>query len=204
MNLFIGIDPSINSTGICIEIFDGDNLIFEHFYIIRGHKLTKKEKNASEEYKDNFTYIIYEHSDTRVDDNHLSELFKTYNIISIKRSILDILIDLKEQFDIQIMTIVQEGISYGSTLRTKSVFDLAGLNYVIRDGIIEFDIDCEINYIIAPPSEIKKFATGKGNANKEMMLLLFNSIYDFGDIKQDDIADAYFMCKYGIDLTHKT
>lgn len=42
MNVFIGIDPSINSTGMTIRTDTG----FCRFFIIKGDKLTKKEKNA--------------------------------------------------------------------------------------------------------------------------------------------------------------
>jgi len=59
---------------------------------------------------------------------------------------------------------------------------------------------------LIPPSIIKKYATGKGNANKELMYEAF-----YNETKVDlqnilncsitnpltDIVDAYFICKYG-------
>ena len=58
------------------------------------------------------------------------------------------------------------------------------------------------------PSEVKKFATGKGNANKEKMYEAFiaEHKYNIKDIlAQDtldspvtDIIDAYYICKAGI------
>ena len=45
--------------------------------------------------------------------------------------------------------------------------------------------------------EIKKFATGNGNANKELLLECFKATYpDFAIPKMDDIADTYFIAKY--------
>ena len=61
------------------------------------------------------------------------------------------------------------------------------------------------DYNLIAPSVIKKFATGKGNANKEMMVGAFEKdtgvnlelLFD-SSIKSPitDIADAYFICKY--------
>ena len=61
------------------------------------------------------------------------------------------------------------------------------------------------DYTLLPPSVIKKFATDKGNANKELMLDAFEKdtaanlakIFDTTSKSPvSDIADAYFICKY--------
>ena len=44
MNIFVGIDPSINSTGVCIlENDDNKEHVNYKFYIIKNNKITKKE-----------------------------------------------------------------------------------------------------------------------------------------------------------------
>ena len=59
-----------------------------------------------------------------------------------------------------------------------------------------------------PPTVIKKFATGKGNSNKEQMQLVFeqeNSIRLKEELNMtekqwnpsSDLIDAYYICKYG-------
>ena len=65
----------------------------------------------------------------------------------------------------------------------------------------------ELPFIVPPPSVIKKFATGKGNANKEAMEAAFVAETSF-DVRKaigqsentfnpsSDIIDAYYMCKY--------
>ena len=79
------------------------------------------------------------------------------------------------------------------------MFDLAGLNYLLRNTFINSNI-CNY-FIIAAPSEIKKFATGKGNASKEMMVSMFSCIFpDLQLPKIDDICDAYFMANYASKL----
>jgi len=67
-----------------------------------------------------------------------------------------------------------------------------------------------IPYITVPPTVLKKFATGKGNANKELMQEAF--MLETGwDIKallgqtekqwnpSSDIIDAYYLVRYGIE-----
>jgi Holliday junction resolvasome RuvABC endonuclease subunit len=90
--------------------------------------------------------------------------------------------------------VLQEGISYGSSIRTKSIFDLAGLNYLLRNAFIQ---NKNVIFTIATPSEIKKFTTGSGNCKKEQMVELFKITHtDFELPKLDDISDAYWMAKY--------
>ena len=56
--LYVGIDPSINSTGITIAIYENDVEVEIKFYIIKNGKLTKRESAANDSI-DNFEYIIY-------------------------------------------------------------------------------------------------------------------------------------------------
>ena len=62
----------------------------------------------------------------------------------------------------------------------------------------------DYHYNLLAPAQVKKFATGKGNANKELMLEAFEK--DTGaNLKKfecnftspvSDIADSYFICKF--------
>ena len=195
MKIYIGIDPSINSTGVCIQkINDNNKEEAPIFFIIKPNKLTKKEQKINIE---NFNYIIYNKEDLskyKSKKSHLFEYYKTLNIIDIANKLYDIIKDFIDDST----TVVMEGISYGSSLRTKSIFDLAGLNYLIREKLIRNNI----NLNICPPAEIKKFASGKGNANKDILIEAFLVMFpQFTAIdKIDDIVDAYFMCKYAFTL----
>ena len=92
-----------------------------------------------------------------------------------------------------------EDYSYGSTGRVFHIAENLGLlKYKLK-------MECDWDYTLLPPSVIKKFATDKGNANKELMLESFEK--DTGvnlevlfDTKSkspiSDVADAYFICKY--------
>lgn len=200
MKLCIGIDPSMNSTGLCIQSYNDDGIkIYEKFYIIKPDKLSKKEQKAQEE-NDNFEYVIYPKYDlTKYKEiNHLHEYYKTINMSNLVETIYNKIVDEMQRymFDDNLESfIVIEGISYGSSIRTKSVFDLAGLNYLIRYKLIK--VFEHSKFTIVPPSELKKFITGKGNANKETIVNLFSLLYPNLSLpKIDDIADAFFMANY--------
>ena len=172
MKFFVGIDPSINSTGITILVYDDNVLLDEYFFIIKPNKLTKKEENIS---IDNFQYITYPKIDTNAYkeiDEHFGEYYKTKNIIAIADSIANIISKYTTCDDD--VFISMEGISYGSSLKTKSIYDLSGLNYLIRYMIIK---NGHMNLLICPPKEIKKFASGKGNSNKDILVSSFLMLY---------------------------
>lgn len=197
--MYVGIDPSINSTGVCITLVDDFGCkVNDKFYVIKSNKLTKRE---SEEELNNINLFCYEtyikHEPNNKDDNHEVEFKKTHSFINIVSSIYSIIKKEAARNEVDRICICQEGISYGSTVRTKSVFDLAGLNFMIRNKLISY----ASNYIIATPAEIKKFATGKGNANKDLVILNFRTYYDESALsvkKIDDIADAFFMAQLAL------
>ena len=199
--LYVGIDPSINSTGITIARYENDVEVEIKFYIIKNGKLTKRESAANDSI-DNFEYIIYNKIDLTQfkDDNHVFEYYKTKNMVEVVNTIYDLILNEVKKYT-SAVNVVIEGISYGSSIRTKSIFDLAGLNYMIRYKLITSDIQ-HLNLSIATPSNIKKYATGKGNANKESIMTIFKYIFpEMQNIpKLDDIADSYFMAMFSRDI----
>lgn len=197
IEIFVGIDPSLNSTGLCLEFYEDNKKIKDMFYIIKPNKLTKKEQ-AAQDTLINFDYVLYNKIDLDIykDNNLFSEYWKTVNMISIVKKIKECIYDNIQGRKSYKLYIVQEGISYGSSARTKSVFDLAGLNYMIRNEFIEKE---NITFFIAPPTHIKKFATGIGNCKKELVIELFKNVQkELAETlpKVDDIADAYYMSKF--------
>lgn len=197
MEIFVGIDPSLNSTGICILFYEDNVFVKDMYYIVKPNKLTKKEQKVQDTLI-NFDYALYDKIDLDIykDNNLFLEYWKTINMISIVKKIKECIYDNIQGRHDYVLYIVQEGISYGSSIRTKSVFDLAGLNYMIRNEFINKE---EIRFFISPPTHIKKFATGIGNCKKELIIELFKGINpELSNRlpKVDDIADAYFMAKY--------
>ena len=211
MNYFIGIDPSINSTGLCIQKYDGDEKVSEYFVIVKpadnkkdeSKWLSKKEQHAEESIY-SLQYCFYTHYDISKenDDAHQSEYAKSQNLISCAKTIKEIVRRYTND-NAENIYIVIEGISYGSVKRTKSIFDLAGLNYLIREKFII--PDSRYVFTIVTPSEIKKFASGNGNCNKDIMVSLFTTIHPSYQIvpKLDDISDAFFMSNYAKEIYEK-
>lgn len=194
-DIYVGIDPSINSTGVTVLTYEDEVLIGEKFYIIKPDKLTKKEAAAEEKNAAIFEYVLYEklvNTDEK-DNNSLTELCKTKNFMAIIWHVKDILLKCRLKYPNSSIHVCQEGISYGSTTKTRAVFDLAGLNFMLRYVVVKMGEEL----IIGTPGEIKKFASGNGNCKKEVMIGLFSAIHKDLDIpKLDDIADSYWMAKY--------
>ena len=101
--------------------------------------------------------------------------------------------------------VVLEDYSFGSKGR---VFHIAE-----NTGILKWKLwNSELEYHVVPPTVIKKFATGKGNANKEMMYESFLeetnvNLNESLEIKSEkignpvsDIVDSYYICKLALDL----
>ena len=197
MNVFIGIDPSINSTGMTIRTDTG----FCRFFIIKGDKLTKKEKNAQSNNSEIFEYCLYQKENVKDTNNaHERELAKAHNLSTIADTIYNIIEELLQQFrktsTIDSVTICMEGISYGS-IHSAAVRDLAGLNYLIRDRLHHHTVVGTL--LVTPPAEVKRFYTGSGNANKQLMISTFKGSFpDFDLPKIDDVCDSEGMAKYAM------
>ena len=200
--LYVGIDPSINSTGVTINIWENNSLFTEVFYIIKGNKLTKKEQKVTED--DDLNKVIYS-TDEKIDikdahDSHELELIKTKNLLNIVNVISHIITVYSKHCDY--IYVGMEGLSYGSSVRTRSIYELAGLNYLIRNELMTKHM-CKL-YIL-PPTEVKKFATGIGNCSKDAVINVFSSIFPnlLKIPKIDDIADSWFICNYVRDIITK-
>lgn len=100
-------------------------------------------------------------------------------------------------FDNRVQKVILEDYSFGSTGR---VFHIAENVGVLKLKLLENGF----RYETVPPTVIKKFATGKGNSNKEAMLEAWKKEPGTFDLIQEsgnpasDIVDSYFLCKYGV------
>ena len=248
IDIFIGIDPSLNSTGITIMSNCGqNNYIYNRMFVVKP-KLTRKEIKILDEYnKYNIIYklnepskdfyfnaLTYDHEDANYynkepnKDSHKFELLKTTNLINItnkieeiiKNSILDIIYLYKRMFNILnnkehsyniICHTCIETNSFNSRQHSVSLVELCGLNFLIRNMILNIQWNVRKLHVIidssdlicATPTEIKKFATYRGDADKELMMICFkllqpNIINELDGFKLDDVADSYFMCLYAI------
>ena len=92
-----------------------------------------------------------------------------------------------------------EGMSYGSTGAV--VFESGGLSHMFRSLFL----DKGIPFIIAPPTVIKKFWTGKGNADKLLMVqtaelkgveIPFTERLNKETHLNNNVVDAHAMCEF--------
>ena len=197
MELYIGVDPSENSTGICMTWYENGEYVAEAYRLVVW-KVTPKMRRGEAQVTasgTDFAYILYDRTDPAdyTGNSHWYEHYKTLNLLCVTECVKSVIADAASG-DVSAVHVCQEGISYGSASHTRSVFDLAGLNYLLRGMVYGMDW----NMTIATPGEIKKFATGKGNAAKDSMEAVFRPGHPWCTSlpKYDDLADAYYMALY--------
>lgn len=171
----VGIDLSINSTGITIL-----HPKYIEYHIITD-KLTKKQSTC-----DYITYHVYQKETVSEGEDYVAkERLKTSNIIRIVQIIESIICDKR----LKIISLGIEGVAFGAS---GDVVGLSGLNYMVRYMLSLHNIP----YTIISPMQLKKFATGNGSAEKDIMIDAFMKCTKFQNtlgVKIDDIADAYFL-----------
>jgi len=129
------------------------------------------------------------------------ETFPEYTTQSERyNNIASWIVDISKQFRVQSVFI--EDYSFGSVGR---VFAIAENGGVVKHQLWKNHVE----YKTIPPTVIKKFATGKGNADKQKMQECFIAETQL-DIKQvlsitenqwnpsSDLIDAFYICKYGV------
>ena len=192
----IGIDYSLSSPGVCVNTSEGE-FRYEDctFYFLTNTKkydATFKEKIAFG--TSAVEYIGTQHKPYTSEPERYSQIADW--VIDIIKSQSQLMIGkLWEKKPI----IQIEDYSYGSTGRVFHIAENLGLlKYKLK-------MECGWDYTLLPPSVVKKFATDKGNANKELMLDAFEKdtgtnlaqVFDTTSISPvSDVADAYFICKY--------
>lgn len=182
--LIIGIDPSINSTGICVR----NPKTGESKYYIITSKMTKKMKSFDNQY---VKFLPYDKQDAKESDYSKKENLKFLNIFNICNRLISI-IDSLSDFELEAY---MEGVSYGS-VGSAALVDLSFLNASLRMTLINNSVP----FTIVSPTSLKKFACANGQADKFLMIdawkRMDKNISDIKDIKIDDLADSYFLSCY--------
>ena len=173
----VGIDYSLTSPAVCINN-DGEYM----FYY-----LTNKKKYIGQMVKN---IIGFEHQEYDTPIKRFSQIsdwaINTFNRLS---------------YDLTNLKVYIEGYSFGS--KGQAVFQIAE-----NCGILKYRLQqLNINYDTVVPSVVKKGATGKGNADKDMMYESFvketkidlKKIFDTDKVGNpvSDIVDSYYIQKIG-------
>lgn len=204
----VGIDFSLVSPAICI--YKNNEYKFISFFDDYG-KDWRKSKSKKFQYHNQLSEIMELIPYTRNIDNS-NYRNEQSSKMSAARMIADVIVNrLKEEIDDEVI-IGLEGFSYGSI--SSSTLDLALYNSFLRIKLLEtFGDNC---IVIISPTEGKKTLSGKGNANKDLMIDSFvenkledeeltkcdfwkfcsTNKLDYKDIKPiDDLVDSYGILK---------
>jgi len=181
MKTIIGIDLSLNSTGVCVlrgnsinlvSVFKTDNNIEkifsrnDHFTLLGECKelkmiLKNKELDKSKEY-------------------HIREREKISNFVSLANEIKDAIIgSISDGDDVYIG---MEGISFGSP--GNSLIDISMLTGILRSEILKILGSDSGRFFVFSPTAIKKFA-GKGNFKK---IEMYDSLCSQTEVNSDFIT----------------
>ena len=179
----VGIDYSLNSPAICIA---DDNFKFDKCSF---HFLTSKKKHLGKIGKNIFGY---EH--------------KEYNNPIIRFSNISMwALDIIHKHKKDTAQVFVEGYSFGS--KGQAVFQIAE-----NCGILKYRLQMSPSmlYDTIVPSVVKKNATGKGNADKQLMYDSFlkdtgvdlMKIFDMQKLNNPvtDIVDSYYIAKTGVEI----
>lgn len=181
MKTIIGIDLSLNSTGVCVlrgnsinlvSVFKTDNNIEkifsrnDHFTLLNECSELKmiiknKELDKSKEY-------------------HIREREKIANFVSLANEIKDAIIgSIADDDDVYIG---MEGISFGSP--GNSLIDISMLTGILRSEILKILGNDSGRFFVFSPTAIKKFA-GKGNFKK---IEMYDSLCSQTEVNSDFIT----------------
>lgn len=172
----IGLDLSINSTGVCILQPDKEPI----YYIITP-KLTKKQQSINH---NRFQYKTYEKSIKN--DSH--------NIRYISNEISQIINVFARNNDGYEIQVIIEDVAMGA--RSSSIITLSLLNGYIRAMLDNLNIP----YKTIPPTQWKKELLGNGSADKETIGFSWSKLdptmYNYmisNKLPYFDISDAFFL-----------
>jgi Holliday junction resolvasome RuvABC endonuclease subunit len=174
-----GIDYSMTSPALCVYNTDSGEFKFDNCTF---YFLTQSKKYEID--TENIHGMLFEYDDE----------MQRYDIIS--SYFLDRIMEN------EVDKVYMEDYSMGSKGR---VFHIAENTGVLKYRMWSFGIPFQT----IPPTVIKKFASGKGNANKERMQEVFEEqnevklkqIFNMTDKQwnpSSDLIDAYYICKYGL------
>src|SRR6056300_488520 len=173
----VGIDYSLTSPAVCINCDD------EYMF----YYLTSKKKYIGQMAKN---IIGFEHKEYKTPIERFSQI-STWAINQFNRL----------SYDLKNLKVFIEGYSFGS--KGQAVFQIAEKCGILKYRLQEFGVD----YETVVPSVVKKGATGKGKADKDLMYESFSKetntdlkkIFDVEKIGNpvSDIVDSFYIAKVG-------
>lgn len=184
----LGIDASMNSTGVAFIFEYSDDSIEKKFFVITPERIAVSSWAQNIEYnriwnKDNYS---------------IEEMNKILSARKLSACIHKLIIKMQSIYGFESIECRMEGSIVNTGRFNKSasrVNDLTMFNCSIKTMLVLHPLVCSI--AIIPPKTLKKLATGKGNAKKELMVSVFFEVHEeliAGRVgKVDDMIDAYWL-----------
>lgn len=168
---YIGIDFSLNSPGICVQLPNGKYQFISFFNFgnrIWGSHKTPKSFKVHKELSESDTIIAIPYYRNITSDDFVQ---KEREKLDDGKSIAELISNfLDSLYGTQNVKVALEGFSYGS--KGNSFIDIVQYNTFLRSKLIEtYTSD---NIYIMQPKHVKKHA-GNGNANKHLMVSAFQN-----------------------------
>lgn len=196
--LKIGIDLSINSTGVCVIEPNGKIT----YYQLMPFWLTKKQPK-SHICSDSVILKMYKRFyEKDFDTNSEADLHKIYSATNQSDALIEIIISHMSKdtlLDVRI-----EGASFASN--AGRIYDLTIYYAEIKRRLLNF-LPHGSKLSTIPPTKVKMVALGKGNGTAKKDLIeeyhksIFGDKFDYSKGKNDDVIDAYLLASsdYGAD-----
>lgn len=183
--IILGIDHSINSSGICIE----HNGKYQWLLIVAAEKPDKMSRKLSE--LNDVTVITYERTGDNLKDG-----------ARVGKIIVDAIKELQRIWKDTDLTVVKEDYAYSAQWNTL-------VQLVEHSSIVVYSLETEFGVVVhkIAPKHIKKSFTGNGNASKSDMHNTFcredlkGPLHNFckqwnkAQSHTNDLIDAYALLK---------
>ena len=199
MELRIGIDGSINSTGLVLMVKDDKQNIVEtkYFLIVPWSKKIPACPSTAE-------LIIYQRFwETKASTNSQSDLYKIISAEQLALEINKVINDFINNGNYEAFTEISCRIE-GAIMASSKFTPQGRLNdlllsqtifkyLIMRDGLVT-------EFKIIPPKSLKKLATGNGNCKKITMTTTHQEKFadhnfDYETGKIDDLMDAFWLAE---------
>ena len=95
--------------------------------------------------------------------------------------------------DVKLDLVVIEGLAFMA--KGTSLVQLGGLNYLLRMDFLH----AQVPFVIVAPSSLKKFVTGSGKGDKELIMMTIFKKYGF-EAKDNNEADSFALAAIGASL----
>ena len=226
MNINIGIDLSIHSTGICI--LEEGKSIPSFYLILSDKKYSKTSIEKFHKYSENnkklgnnkIKVLFYEYSSPSKESlgKEVSKSLNVSNILDIiDQNILRPIFNNKSKKKEKVIKVNIEAIAMSAS---GTIDQLSGLNYGIRYLLLKkYNLPIE-NLGLITPTTLKKNSVGSGKAEKDIMVSSFKILFrdnknnkklieDLEYIEKqlkwsiDDLVDAYFLAQHNCILINK-